>query len=60
MITRLVGKAATPQVPGLSSARNLTSLSKCTRGLTAQDTPPSFLSTAVPKPEAHPTFFSWI
>lgn len=41
-VTRLVGKTAPTQVLGLGSARKLASLSKCTRGLTAQGTPPSF------------------
>ena len=53
-VTRLVGKTAPTQVLGLGSARKLASLSKCTRGLTAQGTPPSFFPAAAPKPELIP------
>ena len=53
-VTRLVGKTAPTQVPGVGSARKLASLSKCTRGLTAQGMPPSFFPAAAPKPELIP------
>lgn len=53
-VTRLVEKTAPTQVPGLGSAKKLASLSKCTHGLAAQGTPPSFFPAAAPKPELIP------